>query len=39
MTININDVDEFDVDHAVTDSDAAVNAVDENSATGTRSWV
>ena len=34
MTINVNDVDEFDVG-AVTDSDAAANAVDENAAIGT----
>ena len=34
MAININDVDEFDVG-AVTDSDVAVNAVDENAAIGT----
>ena len=34
MTININDVDEFDVG-AVTDSDVAVNEVDENATNGT----
>ena len=34
MTINLNDVDEFDV-AAVSDSDAAANAVDENAANGT----
>ena len=34
LAININDVDEFDVG-AVTDSDAAANAVDENAANGT----
>ncbi len=34
MTININDVDEFDVG-AITDSDDAANAVDENVAVGT----
>ncbi len=34
FTITINDVDEFDVG-AVTDSDAAANAVDENAANGT----
>ncbi len=34
MTINLNDVDEFDVG-VVTDSDAATNAVDENAANGT----
>ena len=34
MTININDVDEFDVS-TPTDSDVAVNAVDENAATNT----
>ena len=34
MTINVNDVDEFDVG-AITDSDAAANAVDENAANGT----
>ena len=34
MTININDVDEFDVG-AITDSDVAANAVDENAANGT----
>ncbi len=34
FTININDLDEFDVG-AVTDSDAAANAVDENAANGT----
>ncbi len=34
MTINLNDVDEFDVG-AVTDSNAAANAVDENAANGT----
>ena len=34
MTINLNDVDEFDVG-AVTDSDATANAVDENAANGT----
>ena len=34
MTINVNDVDEFDVG-AVTDSDAAANAVNENAANGT----
>ena len=34
MTININDVDEFDVG-PITDSDAAANAVDENAANGT----
>ena len=34
MTINVNDVDEFDVG-TITDSDAAANAVDENAANGT----
>ena len=34
MTINLNDVDEFDVG-AVTDSDVTANAVDENAANGT----
>ena len=34
FTINVNDVDEFDVG-AVTDSDAAANAVDENAVVGT----
>ena len=34
MTINLNDVDEFDVG-VVSDSDAAINQVAENSATGT----
>ena len=34
FTININDVDEFDVG-AVTDSDAAANSVDENAVNGT----
>ena len=34
MTININDVDEFDVG-PITDSDATANAVDENAAIGT----
>ncbi len=34
MTININDVDEFDVG-PITDSDGAANAVDENAANGT----
>ena len=34
FTINVNDVDEFDVG-AVTDSDAAANAVNENAANGT----
>ncbi len=34
MTININDVDEFDVG-AVTDSDGTANAVDENAIAGT----
>ncbi len=34
MTINVNDVDEFDVG-PITDSDAAANAVDENAANGT----
>ena len=34
FAININDVDEFDVG-AVTDSDAAINAVDENATVGT----
>ena len=34
MTINISDVDEFDVG-SVTDADAAVNAVDENATIGT----
>ena len=34
MTINLNDVDEFDVG-AVADSDPAGNAVDENAANGT----
>ena len=34
FTININDLDEFDVG-AVTDSDAAANAVDENAIVGT----
>ena len=34
MTINVNDVDEFDVG-TVTDSNAAANAVDENAAIGT----
>ncbi|MBW3595968.1 MAG: tandem-95 repeat protein, partial [Planctomycetes bacterium] len=34
ITINLNDVDEFDVG-AVSDADAAVNAVDENAAAGT----
>ena len=34
FTININDVDEFDVG-AVTDSDAAANAVNENAVVGT----
>ena len=34
MTINVNDVDEFNVG-AITDSDAAANAVDENAANGT----
>ena len=33
MTINVNDVDEFDVG-AITDSDATANAVDENAAVG-----
>ena len=34
MTINLNDVDEFDV-AAVSDSDLTANAVDENAANGT----
>ena len=34
MTINVNDVDEFDVG-SVTDSDATANAVDENATVGT----
>ena len=34
MTINVNDVDEFDVG-AVTDSDGTANAVDENAIAGT----
>ena len=34
MTINVNDVDEFDVG-VVTDSDATANAVDENATVGT----
>ena len=34
MTINVNDVDEFDVG-PVTDSDATANAVNENAANGT----
>ncbi len=34
MTINVNDVDEFDVG-PITDSDASLNAVDENAANGT----
>ncbi|MEM8672094.1 MAG: DUF2341 domain-containing protein, partial [Planctomycetota bacterium] len=34
MTIALNDVDEFDVG-TVTDSDATINAVDENAANGT----
>ncbi len=34
MTVNVNDVDEFDVG-TVTDSNVATNAVDENAANGT----
>ena len=34
MTINVNDVDEFDVTSPI-DSDATINAVDENAATNT----
>ena len=38
MTINVNDVDEFDVGHDRPTATPTINAVDENAANGHRRW-